>query len=387
AISSAPESVLVGRTLLVADNITNTIVAQGPPSGLEIIERLLDQIDVKPDQVMISTVIGTLSLKDDKDIGFKYLWGKTSDNFKGGGGNLPATATSPFTNPTGSIFPALDPTSLLAGGLKMYGKVGDLNMFVSTLQSRSDFTILSRPSIFTSNNQKGTISSGSRIAVPTQGGSNNGTYNSGVSIQYQDVVLKLEVIPLVNSNREITMQISLINDQKGAKDQEIQGAGTAGGALFVPSINTQEILTTATVPNNETIVLGGLITGSRDREKSGIPILCDIPLIGGLFAANSNTKDRSELMIFIQPSIVNSDHTLKEVQAGMDARYKVSSESRKFSDDYGVLRGIDDIKRIDQSSKPVPTPAPPAVPPPSKAKAASKSKSIVKPSIHPSSVH
>ena len=61
--SSAPESVLVGRTLLVADNITNSIVVQGPPSGLEIIERLLDQIDVKPDQVMISTVIGQLTLK------------------------------------------------------------------------------------------------------------------------------------------------------------------------------------------------------------------------------------------------------------------------------------------------------------------------------------
>ncbi len=72
-VSSAPESVLVGRTLLVADNITNSIVAQGPPSGLEIIERLLDQIDVKPDQVMISTVIGQLTLNDGKEFGMDYL--------------------------------------------------------------------------------------------------------------------------------------------------------------------------------------------------------------------------------------------------------------------------------------------------------------------------
>jgi len=68
-VSSAPESLLVGRTLLVADNITNSVVAQGPPSALEIIERLLDQIDVKPDQVMISTVIGQLTLNDTDEFG------------------------------------------------------------------------------------------------------------------------------------------------------------------------------------------------------------------------------------------------------------------------------------------------------------------------------
>ena len=73
-ISSAPESVLVGRTLLVADNITNSIVAQGPPPALEIIESLLDQIDVKPDQVMISTVIGQLALNDSKETGIGYLF-------------------------------------------------------------------------------------------------------------------------------------------------------------------------------------------------------------------------------------------------------------------------------------------------------------------------
>ena len=85
-----PNRCLVGRTLLVADNITNSIVAQGPPSGLEIIERLLDQIDVKPDQVMISTVIGQLTLNDDKESGVELSVGATAMTSRAGGGGLPS---------------------------------------------------------------------------------------------------------------------------------------------------------------------------------------------------------------------------------------------------------------------------------------------------------
>ena len=101
----------------------------------------------------------------------------------------------------------------------------------------------------------------------------------------------------------------------------------------MPRISTREILTTATVPNNETIVLGGLIVAKDNQDKSGIPILSDIPYLGKLFSTNTNTKDRSELMIFIQPSIVNNDRSLNEVQNDMDSRYKVSPDSRKFADD------------------------------------------------------
>jgi type II secretion system protein D len=335
--SSAPESLLVGRTLLVADNITNSIVVQGPPSGLEIIERLLDQLDVKPDQVMISTVIGQLSLKDGQTLGLDYF-GLGGDVIgHGGGGGLGTLLAALVAARNGKTTP-VDPSPLLSSttadsGLRVYGKIGDnLSVYLQALQSNSDFTVLSRPSIFTSNNQKGTISSGERIAVPT-GTNNSGNYSS-TNIQYQDVVLKLEVIPLVNSNKEITMQIALLDDETGPV-QDIQGVGK------VPSITTREILTTATVPNGETIVLGGLIVGRKDQSKSGIPILCDIPYLGHLFSTTSNNDSRSELMVFIQPSIVSSARMLDDVQTEMDARYKVSGNVRNFSDGEGVLPAKD----------------------------------------------
>lgn len=346
----APESVLVGRTLLVADNITNSIVAQGPPSALEIIERLLDQIDVKPDQVMISTVIGQLTLNKGMETGVDYLY-RGKDYTGGGGGGFPAILPI-LRNVAGSgaagaadavAAKLLDPGSFGGSGLTAIGRVDNLSIYLKALQSKTDFTVLSRPSIFTSNNRAGTISSGERIAIPTN---SNSFSNGGAStnIEYQDVVLKLEVRPLVNSEKEITMEIALLNDEQNG-NQVIQGAGNNGDDLTVPRISTREIITTATVPNNQTIVLGGLIVAKDNQEKSGIPILSDIPYLGRLFSNVTDKADRSELMVFIQPSIVNNERSLDAVQTDMDARYKVSPKAQDFADgdNGGVLPGVNEI--------------------------------------------
>ena len=344
-VSSAPESVLVGRTLLVADNITNSIVVQGPPSGLGIIERLLDQIDVKPDQVMISTVIGQLSLLNSKEFGVDYLLQSGDINARGGGGFgsiLPLPDLD--TDPTGDV--AFEPGTLSGAGLRAYGTIGDLSIYLRALQSKTDFTVLSRPSIFTSNNQKGTIRSGERIAIPTSNNNFSGG-GSSTNIEYQDVVLELEVIPLVNSDNEITMEISLKNDEQNG-NQVLSGAGSDGGDLTVPRISTREVLTTATVPDGQTIVLGGLIVGRTGQEKSGIPILCDIPYLGKLFSTTTNSDDRSELMVFIQPSVVKNDRSLNAVQSDMDSRYQVSPKVRAFADGPGVLPPVDAITPVEE---------------------------------------
>jgi general secretion pathway protein D len=157
---------------------------------------------------------------------------------------------------------AFRPGSLSGAGLNVYGKVsGNLSIYLQALQQKTDFTVLSRPSIFTANNQKGLISSGERIAIPT---SSNSFSNGGAStnIEYQDVVLKLEVIPQINANEEISMQIALLSDEQNGV-QTIAGAGSNGEDLTVPSISTREIVSNVTIPNNQTIVLGGLIAHRR----------------------------------------------------------------------------------------------------------------------------
>ena len=335
-VSSAPESRLIGRTLLVADNITNSIVVQGPPAGVEIIEKLLDQVDVKADQVMISTVIGQVTLDDEKKLGIDYLFldGDGDYGGRGGAGNGPGLDLDPAT--------PFDPGVLAGGGLNLYGKIGsDLRVFINALQSKTDFSVLSRPSVFTSNNQVGIISSGERIAIPT----NSNSFSTGgqsTNIEYRDVVLKLEVRPLINSADEITLEIALLSDE-AIDTQELPGAGPSGTTLIVPRITTRELLTTVTVRNGETIVLGGLIITRNGQTTSGIPLLSDIPGLGRLFSSTTDTKDRSELLVFIQPSIVTDTDSTNRVQTDMDSRYTVSGDARTFADGPGVLPPVDAI--------------------------------------------
>jgi type II secretory pathway component GspD/PulD (secretin) len=160
------------------------------------------------------------------------------------------------------------------------------------------------------------IFNGRKIAVPTStvttlgaGGSAATTTGSQQSnIQYQDVVLKIEVVPLINSAREITLQIIQTNDNV------IPGSSTQiGGGVSVPEIATQELTTTVTVPDQATILLGGLITQRDSKTVDGVPFLSSIPLMGNLFKSTADTTDRQELVVMIQPSVVQDIPEMREI--------------------------------------------------------------------------
>lgn len=339
AISSAPESLLIGRTLLVADNISNSIVVQGPPQSLETITLLLDEIDVKSEQVMISTVFGQLTLGNDLEYGFDWAFTADANNSRPIAGQ---NRTSPASSgdliiPGTLITPDLFPNA--ATGLSIYGQLTeDLFGYLRALESTGRFNVISRPTVFTANNQRATISSGQRIAVPTNS-FNSGTTGQSTNIEYRDVVLSLEVIPLVNSEDEVTLTVALLNDDV-VGSQFIEGVGE------VPTIGTRELVTTVTVPDESTVVLGGLITVTDRDTVSGIPILSSIPGIGKLFSTTKTEEDRQELIIFIQPKIVNNDQTLAEAQRDMNFRYDSAAEVRKMGAGPGVLPARGTVNNI-----------------------------------------
>jgi type II secretion system protein D len=325
-VSTAPQSVLVGRTLLVADNITNSIVVQGPPAGVEIINSLLDEIDVKADQVMISTVFGQLTLSDDLKYGIDWL----RDLDKTGSGSIAASAGSALPDITGEA----GINAIANKGLGVYGTIGEhVSGYLQALQTTGDFNVISRPTIFTANNQKGMISSGQQIAVPSNSFNNGNVGGQSTNIEYRDVMLSLEVIPLVNSENEVTLQISLIS--QGVGNNRTIGSGV--NAYAVPDIISRELLTTVTVPNNQTVVLGGLITEESSDDVTGIPILSSIPGLGKLFSTTSTKKSRNELMIFIQPQIIRDPRSMEAANRDMDTRYKISDDLRRSADGPGVL--------------------------------------------------
>ena len=171
---------------------------------------------------------------------------------------------------------------------------------VRALEATQRFKVLSRPAIYAANNKKAVITSGHRIPVPTSSITDlSNTSNVRTNITYQDVVLKLEVIPLINSNKEVSLTIAQVNDTVDGQQQVADNT--------VPIIGTERLVTTVTVANRTTIVLGGLITENEEKSTSGIPVLSRIPVLGNAFKSTKTKKSRKELLIFIQPVVVEDD--------------------------------------------------------------------------------
>jgi len=119
------------------------------------------------------------------------------------------------------------------------------------------------------------------------------------TIEYEDVELRLEVIPLINSSREVTLKIAQINDSLG---NNVTIAGNT-----VPTVNSQRLTTTVTVPSGATVVLGGLIQDTIKKSESGIPVVDQLPYLGNFFKFQTHSRNRSELLVFIQPTVVESN--------------------------------------------------------------------------------
>ncbi len=347
---NAPVSVLVGKTRVIADPMANCILVIGPKESIDKATSLLDKLDRKPAQVYLATVIGQLTLSDTLTSGVDYISGLRNrngqaSNFTASGftnrtdlltGNATTRAISDVR--TNSITTAFGPAS----GLNLYGAIGDsLEVFVTALETNNNFKILSRPSVFALNNKKAVITSGRQIPVPSQQTTfaNNGAAqgNTTTTIEYRDVVLKLEVVPLINSDGEVTLTVAQVNDT------------VVGTQLVqpneVPIIGTEQLVTTVTVPDRNTIVLGGLISEEKTKDKQGLPILGRIPGLGKLFRTDTDSTVRKELIVFIQPQVVTDDMGVRNTSMDEDMRTKVGAEA---------------AQRFPQKVVPVVIPPPPA---------------------------
>ena len=332
--AGAPESVVVGRTLLIAEPGSNSLIVSGSPEHIAIIDQLLQEIDVRPQQIYISTIIGQLSLGDQFNYGFDFL--RLLDDFSLRQDNV-TNATS--TTAAGALDIPFNMENFGSGAMSFYGQLGALSRYVNLLDGNSNFKVLSSPSMYTTNNGKAVISSGQRIAVPVNILSNAGLNNvaaTSASIDYRDVVLKLEVVPLINNDEEVTLRIAQINDN-------IVGEQIISGNT-VPTIGTQELLTTVTVRNGETVVLGGLITERVSDSRQGGIFLRRIPIIKHLFGTTEKNKTREELLIFIQPHIINQGDRLNTPNQIEATRTSIMNETMNFGAPVGDIN-LEDVPR------------------------------------------
>ena len=338
AVDTTPKAVTIGNAKIIADQRANTIIMLGNQEVVVKVQKILDEMDVKAPQVALSTVIGELTLSDNEEFGVDYfvranrrIAGTTNFTgitpFAGGGITMtspnPSPGGSPIVTTTGgSVF---DPGRLAtftqlatnaASGANIYLAAGNtLATVVHVLESTDRFRVINRPVVFTSNNKKAIIASGQEIPVPVttlSNANNSNTINNVASVasnvEFKRVALQLEVVPLINSEREVSLDILTKLDSLTGQTTNISGNQ-------VPTIATRYVRTNVSAPSGSTIVLGGLITDSKDRNYAGIPLLSKIPYLGALFRDTKNNKMRTELIVLMCPqvTITNLDvHKLRE---------------------------------------------------------------------------
>jgi len=314
-VNTTPQAVTVGNSKLIADQRANSIIVLGNREVVVKVEKILDQMDVQAPQVALSTVIGQLTLSNNEEFGVDYFakYNKrfvgTSNNNTVFGQNAPAIPI-----PNASASPGaniLDPSNLInfsqiiqnvGNGTNIYVAAGNaFAAIVHLLESTNKFKILSRPTVFTSNNKKAIIASGQEVPVPTSTLTNATNVTSVASIQssieYKQVVLQLEVVPLINSEKEVSLDIL----------QKLDSLVPNGNVLIsgnsVPTIDTKYIRTNVSAANGSTIILGGLIQEQKQKQYSGIPYISRIPLIGAAFRGTATSKQRQELIILMCPQV------------------------------------------------------------------------------------
>src|SRR5207302_1900149 len=227
---------------------------------------------------------------------------------------IPFPSGSPAASPGGSptVGSILDPAGLVnfanilqnvGSGTNVYIAAGNyLAAIVHAMESTGRFRVISRPMVFTSNNKKAIIANGQEIPVPVSTLSNaSSTLNNVASVQssieFKKVALQLEVVPLINSEKEVSLDIL----QK--IDSVVPNSNVNIGGNSVPTIATRYIRSNVTARNGSTIVLGGLIQDNKGKSFNGILYLDRIPVLGHLFRSTTNTRTRTELIILMCPEV------------------------------------------------------------------------------------
>ncbi len=324
-VDTVPKAVTIGNSKLIADQRANSIIVLGNREVVMKVEKILDEMDVKAPQVSLSTVIGQLTLSNNEEFGVDWFAkydrrfvGTSRNNkvFSTNDPNVPIPGSS--VAPSGSVAPVLgnilDPANLInfsqiiqnvGNGTNIYVAAGNaFAAIVHMLESTNRFRVLSRPTVFTSNNKKAIIASGQEVPVPvsTLSNVNNGSVLNNVasvssSIEYKKVVLQLEVVPLINSEKEVSLDIL----QK--IDSIVPGGNVNISGNSVPTIDTRYIRTNVSAGNGSTIILGGLIEDQKQKNYQGFPYLSRIPLIGAAFRSTASGKQRRELIILMCPEV------------------------------------------------------------------------------------
>ncbi len=278
-----------------ADEATNALIVQADPQTMLSIKQVVAQLDIRRAQVLVEGIVAEVSTTKADELGVQW---KT---------NLPGTGAVagtlfPGTNSGGidSPFIGTDGPSFLRGLTLGYLSSGDLRALIRALSGDQLTNVLSTPTLMTLDNAEAEIVVGQNVPFITGQFSNNSTTpdNPFQTIERQDVGIVLRVKPQINEGNTVTLEI----------EQEVSSVDrdTSGVDLIT---NKRAITTTVLVDDRQVIVLGGLIEDDIRENQQKVPLLGDIPVIGMLFKNTSADFTKTNLMVFLRPTIIRDRAT------------------------------------------------------------------------------
>lgn len=296
---AAPESAqagggpgLVGRTTIVPDQATNSLVIRTAPPNFSVLQETIAQLDVRPPQVLLEVLIAEVTL--DKANQYGINWQLFTQRGIAGDSTRGVTVGVGPQNFSDTLL-----TNLEGLGVRIVRLATvDVRAILHALASRTNVRVLSTPRVLALNNEEARILVGSEVPFIQ---STLSSFNSVLDqvVQFRNVGTQLTVVPTVNNDGYVTFRV--LQEVSALSEQTIQAAQNA------PVITTREAETSAIVKNGHTVVIGGLIGETSQLTESGVPLLKDVPLLGALFRTRTTSRQRTELAIFLTPYVVYTD--------------------------------------------------------------------------------
>ncbi|MDH3461368.1 MAG: type II secretion system secretin GspD [Burkholderiaceae bacterium] len=317
--ATAPVSASASPTsggFIQADPATNSLIITAPEPLYRQVRAMIEKLDTRRAQVYIESMIVEVSGDNAADFGFQWqgLLGKDGDknllgigtNFtpKSGAGNI-ISINKDATSADGNVSVG---EGLNIGLVRNFNGVYALAAIARVLQNQSNTNIISTPNLITLDNEEAKIVVGSNVPFITGQFTNTGTgtTNPFQTIERKDVGITLRIKPQIGEGG--TVRMTIFQESSSVQEAAVVGTSNAG-----PSTNKRSIESTVVVDDGQIIVLGGLIEDKFTLSKSKVPLLGDIPLLGALFRSESRVKNRTNLMVFLRPTVMRDTESVDKV--------------------------------------------------------------------------
>ncbi len=299
---------------IVPDPGTNSLIIYGTVQEFQNIRTILKELDLIPRQVLMDVMVVEVSLTDDLRFGIDYEILRKGGDVRifnrefGSRGGIISGATPPAAS-----------SGLTSFGLGLSGVIGTgdaVRAFINTVASDSRVKVLSHPSVLATDNRPARIQVGSEEPVPTGTITQTvGTIAESTSIQYRNTGRIVTIIPQVNSQGLVNLQILAEVSQRGLN--------VAVGPNTFPSFDIRQAETTAVVQDGESLVIGGIISERKSQDRTGVPFLMNLPVLGRFFGTTTDEADRTELIMLITPHVIRSREEARYVSE--DFKSKLSA--------------------------------------------------------------